>query len=340
MVLFSEKIIFTKNNKLKIEDYKNAFLLYLDDKTSEKGVLKEPKNLYEPIQYILNLGGKRLRPVLTLLSCDIFSGNYRSALDAALAIEMFHNFTLMHDDIMDEASIRRGKTTVHIKWDVNTGILSGDALMILAYQLFENYEGEVFKNIISLFNKTAIEVCEGQQYDVDFETKSNVTLVEYERMIGYKTAVLVAAALKMGAIIAEAEKKEADLIYEFGYNLGMAFQLQDDYLDTFGTKEFGKKIGGDILEDKKTFLVIKTLELASEKDKKIIKDLFSTNNKTSEKIDNITTYFKKYKVDKIIQKEIEKYTKKAFSSVSKLMVSQENKNILIDFSNNLMNRKL
>ncbi len=338
--MFSENIIFTKNSKLNIEDYKNAFLLYLDDKTNANSVLNEPKNLYEPIQYILNLGGKRLRPVLTLLSCDIFSGNYKVALDAALAIEMFHNFTLMHDDIMDEASIRRGKTTVHIKWDINTGILSGDALMILAYQLFENYEGHVFKSIISLFNKTAIEVCEGQQYDVDFETKSNVSLSEYEKMIGYKTAVLVAAALKMGAIIAKADEKETDLIYNFGYNLGMAFQLQDDYLDSFGSEEFGKRIGGDIIENKKTFLVIKTLELASKEDKKIIKDLFSTNDKSLEKIDRVTNFFKKYKVDKSIQIEIEKHTVKAFADVEKLNVSQENKDKLIEFGNNLMKRKL
>ena len=323
------------------EDYKKAFLLYLDDKTNaNNNVFNEPKNLYDPIQYILNLGGKRLRPVLTLLSCDIFSGSYKSALDAALAIEMFHNFTLMHDDIMDEASIRRGKTTVHKKWDINTGILSGDALMILAYQFFENYEGQVFKKIVSLFNKTAIEVCEGQQYDIDFETKNNVSLFEYEKMIGYKTAVLVAAALKMGAIIANAEENEADLIYDFGFNLGMAFQLQDDYLDTFGSKEFGKKIGGDIIENKKTFLVIKTLELASEEDEKIIRGLFSTNDKSLEKIDRVTNFFKKYKVDKKIQNEIEKYTVKAFTDVKKLNVSQENKDKLIEFGNDLMKRKL
>ncbi len=325
---------------MNIEDYKKAFLLYLEDKTNVPGVLKEPYNLYKPIHYILNLGGKRLRPVLTLMSCDIFSGNYRDALDAAMAIEMFHNFTLMHDDIMDEASIRRGKTTVHKKWDINTGILSGDALMILAYQLFENYDGDVFKRIVSLFNKTAIEVCEGQQYDVDFETKTEVSLSEYKKMIGYKTAVLVAAALKMGAIIAKAEEKETNLIYDFGYNLGMAFQLQDDYLDAFGTKEFGKRIGGDILENKKTFLVIKSLELASENDKKTLNKLFSTNDKSVEKIEKVTFYFKKYKVDQIIQEEIVRYTEKAFKNVEEISISQENKAALITFGHNLMKRKL
>lgn len=221
----------------------------------------------DPIHYILQLGGKRLRPVLTMMGCDIFSRSYQASLDAALAIEMFHNFTLMHDDIMDKASIRRGKTTVHKKWDINTGILSGDALMILAYQFFENYQGDTFKKIVSLFNKTAIEVCEGQQFDIDFETNMHVSLSDYKKMIGYKTAVLVAASLKMGAIIGKATDREADLIYNFGYNLGMAFQLQDDYLDTFGSDDFGKKIGGDILENKKTFLVIKMFELASLEDR-------------------------------------------------------------------------
>jgi len=198
----------------------------------------------------------------------------------------------MHDDIMDEALIRRGKTTIHHKWDVNTGILSGDALMILAYQFFENYEGVTFKKIVSLFNKTALEVCEGQQYDMDFETRTDVSLEEYKKMIGYKTAVLIAAALKMGAIIANADKNEADLIYDFGYNLGMAFQLQDDFLDTFGSKDFGKKIGGDISENKKTFLVIKTLELADDDDRKVLSELFSDNEFNSNKIDDVTGLFK------------------------------------------------
>lgn len=312
----------------------------MDNQALSRDVYKEPENLYHPIQYILKLGGKRLRPILTLLSCDIFSGDYKIALDAALAIEMFHNFTLMHDDIMDEALIRRGKTTIHHKWDVNTGILSGDALMILAYQFFENYEGETFKKIVSLFNKTALEVCEGQQYDMDFETRTDVSLEEYKKMIGYKTAVLIAAALKMGAIIANADKNEADLIYDFGYNLGMAFQLQDDFLDTFGSKDFGKKIGGDISENKKTFLVIKTLELADDDDRKVLSELFSDNEFNSNKIDDVTGLFKKYKVDDIIKEEIRSYTKKAFDQIGQMKITPDNKAVLKNFSDDLMHRKL
>jgi len=216
-----------------IETYKEDFIVYLNKKIA----IKEPVNLYEPIHYILQIGGKRLRPILTLMTCDLFNGNVQQAYDAALAIEVFHNFTLVHDDIMDSAPIRRGKTTVHKKWDLNTGILSGDAMMILAYQCFENYEAPIFKKLIELFSQTALEVCEGQQLDMDFETRNDVSIAEYLKMITYKTSVLVAAAMKMGTIIANAKDEEAEAMYDFGLNLGIAFQLQDDYLDTFGDAE-------------------------------------------------------------------------------------------------------
>ena len=325
---------------MELQEYKSVFLEYLSEKVIENKNFDQPNNLYDPIHYILQLGGKRLRPVLTMMSCDIFSGSYHSSLDAALAIEMFHNFTLMHDDIMDKASIRRGKTTVHKKWNINTGILSGDALMILAYQFFENYEGETFKKIVSLFNKTAIEVCEGQQFDIDFETNMHVSLSEYKKMIGYKTAVLVAASLKMGAIIGEATEREADLIYNFGFNLGMAFQLQDDYLDSFGSDDFGKKIGGDILENKKTFLVIKALELASKEDRLEIEKLYTIKEGNEDKIEKITNYFKKYKADSFIKAEINDYTKKALTDCEKLQIPDKDQDSLISFANNLMKRKL
>ena len=325
---------------MELNEYKSVFLEYLSNEVVDNKRISQPGNLYDPIHYILQLGGKRLRPVLTLMTCDIFIGNYKPALNAALAIEMFHNFTLMHDDIMDKAALRRGKTTVHKKWDINTGILSGDALMILAYQFFENYEGDIFKKIVSLFNKTAIEVCEGQQFDIDFETSMNVSLSDYKKMIGFKTAVLVAASLKMGAIIGEANDKEADLIYNFGYHLGMAFQLQDDYLDTFGTEDFGKRIGGDILENKKTFLVIKVLELASDADRSEIEKLYSLKDENEEKIKKVTSFFKKYRVDSFIQEEIQDYTKKALTDCEKLEISETHKNNLRSFANNLMKRKL
>lgn len=325
---------------MNIEELKRSFAEYLEEKNNIYGAEREPGNLYEPIDYILKLGGKKLRPILTLLSCDIFKANYKNALDAALAIEMFHNFTLMHDDIMDEAPLRRGKTTVHHKWNVNTGILSGDAMLILAYQFFESYDAKTYKKLVSLFNKTALEVCEGQQMDMDFESRGDVTLPEYITMIKFKTAVLVACALKMGAIIAEADENDAELIYDFGINLGLAFQLQDDYLDTFGSEDFGKQIGGDILENKKTFLAIKLFELASDKDKETVIEWFSNNKKTGEKVQAVTNLYRKYGVDKDVRSEIESYTLKAFKNIEDLNIDISNKQVLIDFGNSLMKRKL
>ena len=239
---------------LSLSDYQNI----ISEEFSNIHIEKHPKSLYEPIDYILSLGGKRIRPVLTLMAADIFDGDHKKAISAAKAVEMFHNFSLVHDDIMDDAPLRRGNETVHEKWNLNTGILSGDAMLILAYQYFENYEPKIFQALAKLFSKTALEVCEGQQYDVDFETRDDVTIPEYLKMIEYKTAVLLGAAMKMGAIVAETSEENADLIYNFGLNLGIAFQLQDDYLDAFGNPEtFGKQVGGDIIENKKTYLYLK-----------------------------------------------------------------------------------
>ena len=212
---------------LTVNQYREVFVEYL----KKFPISREPSNLYDPVSYILTLKGKRLRPILTLMATDIFSNSYKSGLDAALAVEVFHNFSLVHDDIMDSAELRRGNKTVHKKWNVSTGILSGDVMLIQAYQLFENYEGEVFVDLAKLFSKTAIEVCEGQQYDVDFEKRDNVKISDYLKMITYKTAVLLGASMKMGAIIARASKEDQDKIYDFGKYLGIAFQLQDDYLD-------------------------------------------------------------------------------------------------------------
>jgi len=325
---------------LDLQEYRIVFLEYLSKKIIRNENLKQPQNLYDPIHYILQLGGKRIRPILTLMSCDLFGENHQKALDAALAIEMFHNFTLIHDDIMDRATLRRGKETVHKKWDENTGILSGDALMILSNQLLGNYKDNIFKELYTLFNNTALEICEGQQFDMDFETRSDVTLDEYILMIKYKTAVLIACSLKMGAIIANADKKDADLIYEYGINLGLAFQLQDDFLDTFGTDEFGKKVGGDIIENKKTYLIIKTLELASIEDKKRLLNLYSTNSNRLEKINEVKSLIIEYDVNSLIKKEIKNYTEKAFQKIELLKLNEQGKNSLIDFGNGLMNRKL
>lgn len=321
----------------RIETYKENFVSYLNEKIT----LKEPANLYEPIHYILQIGGKRLRPVLTLMTCDLFNGNVKQAYDAALGIEIFHNFTLVHDDIMDSAPIRRGKETVHKKWDTNTGILSGDAMLIMAYQCFENYEPVVYKKLLKLFSKTSLEVCEGQQLDVDFESRMDVNIPEYIQMITYKTSVLVAAAMKMGTIIAEVDAIEAERIYEFGLNLGIAFQLQDDYLDTFGDEAlFGKQIGGDIAENKKTFLYLKAIEVCGIDDKEKLMGFYDANAKNDNKIEKVTQIFNNNNIAEITIQEIERFTNKSFEILDKLSISNEKKVILKNFGNSLMKRTI
>ncbi|MFM2230519.1 MAG: hypothetical protein RL607_1777 [Bacteroidota bacterium] len=304
-------------------------------------VVKEPKNLYEPIQYILALGGKRIRPVLTLMATEVFGADCKKALAAATAVEVFHNFSLVHDDIMDDAPLRRGNETVHEKWNINTGILSGDAMLILAYQHFEEYEPEVFRDLAKLFSKTAIEVCEGQQYDVDFETRDDVSLEEYLKMIEYKTAVLVGAALKMGAIVAKTSEENGNLIYDFGRNLGIAFQLQDDYLDAFGDPEvFGKQVGGDIIENKKTFLYLKALEFASDAVREQLLQLYSIQpTDPTDKIESIKSLFESTGAVAATRDAIESYTAKAFQCLDQLQISAEAKSMLHAFGLQLMGRK-
>ncbi|NNE77067.1 MAG: polyprenyl synthetase family protein [Pricia sp.] len=319
-----------------IDYYRTEFTSYLKDNT--KG--REPKNLYQPINYILGLGGKRIRPVLTLLSTEIFGGSYKNALEAALAIEVFHNFSLMHDDIMDAAPLRRGKPSVHEKWDVNTAILSGDTMLITAYQLFEHYEGDTFRNLAKLFSVTALQVCEGQQYDVDFEQREDVTLPEYLKMIEFKTAVLVAAALKMGGIIAKASEKDQQDIYNFGLNLGIAFQLQDDYLDAFGDPNtFGKQVGGDIIENKKTFLYLNVLENGTSLQKKELLDMYSIKpTDPSAKIETIKEIFKESGSTEKTQKAIAHYTTTALDLLESISISKDKREILRNFGENLMRR--
>ncbi|WP_130733337.1 polyprenyl synthetase family protein [Flavobacterium sp. J27] len=303
---------------------------------------KNPKNLYEPIEYILSLGGKRMRPVLTLMAAEIFNMSFEKAIPAATAVEVFHNFSLIHDDIMDDAPLRRGNQTVHEKWDINTGILSGDAMLILAYQFFENYEPVIFQQLAKLFSKTALEVCEGQQYDVDFETRDDVTIPEYLKMIEYKTAVLVGAAMKMGAIVAETSIENANLIYDFGLNLGIAFQLQDDYLDAFGDpKTFGKQVGGDIIENKKTYLYLKALEFSTQEDKEQLMHLFSIQpNDNTNKIASVKEIFEHSGAAQATQNAIKEYTLRAFEMLEKMTVSEDKKEVLKVFGEKLMNRNV
>jgi geranylgeranyl diphosphate synthase type II len=321
-----------------IYQYQEFISAYLESQYETK----EPRNLYEPVHYILKLGGKRIRPVLTLMSAEVFDADYKLALPAALAVEVFHNFSLIHDDIMDDAPLRRGNETVHEKWNTNTAILSGDAMLILAYQYFEKYNTDVFRDLAKLFSKTALEVCEGQQYDVDFETRDDVTIDQYLKMIEYKTAVLVGASMKMGAIVAETSAENANLIYDFGLNLGLAFQLQDDYLDAFGNPEtFGKQVGGDIIENKKTYLYLKAIEFANSDEKEQLLHLFSIQPEdNSAKIASVKEIFNTSGASSATQKAIQDYTLKAFETLRNISIDNEKKDILRSFGENLMGRKV
>ena len=323
---------------LQIQQYREEFEKYLNAYTPPR----TPQNLYNPVSYFLALEGKRIRPILPLLSCDLFNGNYKDSLDAALAVEVFHNFSLVHDDIMDEAPLRRGNQTVHQKWDLSTAILSGDVMLILAYQLFENYNKNIFVALAKLFSKTAVEVCEGQQLDIDFSKLNDINSAKYLNMIELKTAVLIGASMKMGAIVAKATDNEQENIYEFGKNLGIAFQIQDDFLDTFGDeKKFGKVIGGDIIENKKTLLYVKSMEIFTEEDKtKLTKLYSSTHLDESKKIEEVKELFLKYNIPSIIEKEINYYTQFAFKKLDNLNINDHKKDFLFDFGNSLMKRKI
>lgn len=323
---------------LSLSQYHQMFTDHIEKYT----ISAVPENLYAPVNYILSLEGKRIRPILTLISADIFSGSPKKALNAALAGEIFHNFSLVHDDIMDSADLRRGNTTVHEKWDNSTAILSGDVMLILAYQIFENYEANIFVPMATLFSKTAIKVCEGQQLDIDFEKKQEISFDEYLLMITYKTAELIGVAMKMGAIIANATIADQEKIYEFGKNLGIAFQLQDDYLDCFGNEnDFGKKIGGDIIERKKTFLYIKTLELISGDEKSNFISLYnSPYDNSKDKIALVKDMYNKCNIENEVTAEIQKYTDSAFQILESLKLPKEKNEFLQNIGNSLMQRKI
>ncbi|KAF2079611.1 polyprenyl synthetase family protein [Flavobacterium sharifuzzamanii] len=318
--------------------YTDFFISYLETQIIDK----EPKNLYDPIEYIMAMGGKRLRPTLTLLTTDFFGADYKLALPAALAIEVFHNSSLIHDDIIDEDPIRRGKPTVHKKWNTNTAILAGDAMIILTYEHLQNYEPNLFKDLIKAVNKMGIKVCEGQILDVDFETRQDVTVSEYLKMIKYKTGALIGTSMKMGAIIAQTSQENCDLIYEFGINIGLAFQLQDDYLDLFGdTPTFGRRLGGDIISNKKTYLYFKALEIVTETEKELLKNLYAVRLKdNTNKIKAITELFLKSGVPKATQESIKKYTFKASKILDKINIEENNKKLLRDFAESLIGRQV
>lgn len=301
---------------------------------------KLPRALYEPIDYLLALGGKRLRPVLVLMAYEAYANDVKKALPAAHAVEVFHNFTLMHDDIMDGASMRRGAETVHEKWDVNTAILSGDAMLIQAYECLNGYDSVLFHSLTKLLSKTALEVCEGQQYDVDFESRDDVTIEEYLEMIRLKTAVLVGCALQMGALVGGASEQDAQQFYRFGELLGIAFQLQDDYLDTFGdAATFGKRIGGDIVENKKTILVHLAYQNGSPSQRESLQKLFlETPKSETEKIAAVTQLFIETSANQATLAHVKNYTKKAFDALEKVQIADNVKQRFIAFGNWLMQR--
>jgi geranylgeranyl diphosphate synthase, type II len=323
-----------------LADYQAVFQKYLTD----NGFANEPNELYEPVDYILSIGGKRLRPLLALMGYELFAADISRALPVAMAVEVFHNFTLLHDDIMDDAPLRRGKPTVHVKYNISTGILSGDVMLILAYESLRNTEGSsaMTHKLWTIFNKMAREVCEGQQIDMNFESRNDVTIAEYIRMIELKTSVLIAAAFEMGAVAGGASLKQARPLYEFGRNVGIAFQIQDDILDTFGDPEkFGKKVGGDIIQNKKTFLVLTTFGLANTAQSADLKQLMATpTTDETAKITAVRAIFEAVNVREHAEKTMNDYVQTAFDALDKSTISDAKKDYLKAWANDLMMRQV
>ncbi|WDF81111.1 polyprenyl synthetase family protein [Mucilaginibacter sp. KACC 22773] len=300
-----------------------------------------PTDLYEPISYILSLGGKRLRPALLLMACDLFGGDVEKAIEPALAIEVFHNFTLMHDDIMDKAPLRRGKITVHEKWNANVAILSGDAMMVEANKFMMKVDDAILRRVMDVFNETATGVCEGQQIDMSFEQRNNVQINEYVDMIRLKTAVLLGGTLKIGSIIGGATVGDAQLLYDFGVNLGIAFQLQDDILDVYGDPEkFGKQVGGDILSNKKTYLLIKALELAKDSQATELEKWLNLEEFTaSDKVAAVTAIYDSLNIRNYAEDAMQTYAEMAFNALDQINLSEDRRQYLRQFADNLLVRE-
>ncbi len=312
----------------------------ITDELGRYSLPDEPAELYEPIRYILSIGGKRLRPALVLMACDMFGGDVYKAVQASVAIEVFHNFTLMHDDIMDNAPLRRGRPTVHEKWNQNIAILSGDVMMVEANKLMMQVNDAILRPVLDIFNATAQGVCEGQQYDMNFEQDSQVSIDEYLQMIKLKTAVLLGGALKIGALIGGAQADDADKLYHFGVNLGIAFQVQDDILDVYGDPEkFGKQVGGDIISNKKTFLLIKALELAGGEPLAQLNNWLEAKDfVNTEKVSAVTGIYNQLGVRQQAETTMNTYAEKAFSYLAGIQLPAVNKQYLQDFADSLMVR--
>lgn len=300
----------------------------------------KPENLYEPMNYIMSLGGKRLRPMLTLIACDLFNGDINKAIFPALGIELFHNFSLIHDDIMDEAPLRRGMETVHIKWNMPTAILSGDLMLVKAYEFMLKTESLARIKVLDLFTQTAAQVCEGQQWDMDFEKREDVTVNEYLKMIEYKTAVLLGCALKTGAITAQAHDNDADLLYDFGVSMGIAFQIMDDILDAFGDPDkVGKQVGGDILADKKTYLLIEAYHLADASQKARLNQWVGNKEANPElKVKEVLAIFSELDIEGVARRKADEYFSKADRLLDAVAIEGSRKENLKAYSQFLKNR--
>ena len=303
-----------------------------------KGLNDNP--VYDPVKYFLKLPSKRVRPLLTIISSSLYNNDNEYSLPAAISNEIFHNFTLVHDDVMDSSSIRRGKDTVHVKWNLNQAILSGDVMQILAYKCLESYDSETQKKLIEAFNDTAIKVCEGQQLDIEFESQNNLKFDDYIQMISYKTAVLLASSLKMGGIINNASETDLKSLYQIGLNMGTAFQIQDDYLDLFGNQNIiGKKIGGDIIKNKKTVMYHLYKENSSIEDSNILDEIYNDSNiQNDQKVSNIKKLFEENEIDLKTRELVKKYTSKTDEYINALMIDTSKKQYLIDISNKLLSR--
>lgn len=328
------------NSTSEITGIINTEIAKLNNFSSNMHIIKEPSNLYEPIIYAMGQGGKRIRPTMLVLSCYINDGNVEDAINPAIGLEVFHNFTLLHDDIMDKADIRRGNPTVYHKWNTNIAILSGDAMYALAIKYLTKTNTEFVSPILDVFYKTSIEICEGQQYDADFETAQNVSVEEYTKMIRLKTAVALAAAMKVGAIIAKRDTILQEQLYQYGINVGIAFQIVDDLLDVYAdTSVFGKKRGGDILCCKKTFVYLKALELADEQTKNELIRLYNSNDLDPEvKINSVIDIFNKLNVKEAVEQVVDEYHAKADEIIANVDIEPSKLKMLVEYCDKLSHR--
>jgi geranylgeranyl diphosphate synthase type II len=322
----------------------NSYQQQIEQALKEKNYGSNPKELYDPITYIMSLGGKRMRPVLVFLACDLFGGNTSNAIHPALAIELFHNFTLVHDDIMDNAPLRRNQATVHEKWNNNIAILSGDAMIVKAYQELCKADTKILPQLLEIFSDTAIKVCEGQQLDMNYEKVSKVSIAQYLKMIELKTAVLLGGALKIGAILGDAVEEDAQRLYNFGKHIGIAFQLQDDILDVYADEtKFGKQKGGDIIANKKTYLLLKAIEIA-EGNRYMKEELHQWINapqfNATEKVEAVTSIYNFLNVKELARNEMKKHYELAITFLKDIPVAENKKQALIDFADSLMVREV